>query len=111
MRPSTAHPRLSALLAALLVATVWSPVASAPRAPTIEGGDAGGWVARAPAWFDPGQRGATFGSGDAPRALPPRHETHRLERAPEVSADRSEAPNGAERPSLTAMGRRQSDGG
>lgn len=108
--PPVSH-RLSVLLAALLVATVLGPVAGAPRGAVIEDGDGAGWLARAPAWHDPGQRGATFAAGDTPRALPPRHATRDRLRPASAGGVRRRAPNGAKRPSLTVLGRRQSDGG
>ncbi len=100
-----------ALILVWLVATVLGPVATVPRAVAADGGDAGGWTGRAPAWFDPGPRAATFTSGDPPRSLPPRRAHVAAPRRGAFARLRRLGLGQRRRPRLSALGRRQDDGG
>lgn len=103
--------RSTPLLVLLLVAVALAPAFAAPHPQRGDEPSVGGWGARAPAWQDPGGRATGSTAGDAPRALPPtlaklRRGRSAAGRTPVLGRD-----PGARRPSLTALGRRQDDGG
>lgn len=103
--------RSTPLLALLLVAVALAPAIAAPHPPVGDEPSAGGWGARAPAWQDPGGRATASSGGDAPRALPPTPARARRGRSTRLGAPLVAREDGARRPSLIAMGRRQDDGG
>ncbi|MFN2321873.1 MAG: hypothetical protein ABR510_02805 [Trueperaceae bacterium] len=104
--------RSTPLLVALLVAVALAPAFAAPH-PQRAGDElsAGGWGARAPAWNDPGGRATGSSGGDAPRALPPTRAALRRQRAAPGRTPVLDGEHRARRPSLTALGRCQDDGG
>ncbi len=103
--------RSTPLLVLLLVAVALAPAFAAPHPRAGDEPGVGGWGARAPAWQDPGGRATGSLGGDAPRALPPTQAKLRRGRSTVGRMPSPARDSGARRPSLTALGRRQDDGG
>ncbi len=103
--------RSTPLLVVLLAAVALAPAFAAPRPHAGDEAGVGGWGARAPAWQDPGGRATGSLGGDAPRSLPPAKGSVRYGCATRGSALAPATDRGARRPSLTALGKRQADGG